>query len=200
MGYISHQSETYVSLGTVKTHSPSHWSGSMAIITMIGFIIMAWTMTHFLQHQHDIIHFNCIIMSYHSMIMTLWYSQFSWPTQFLIILSLPGLSLDLHSFDYLSLSHFCSPLTQPLPCSFYYYLGVIFIMATLVYVVVDTWCSSLAFKSWDILSPLTLFSAAATAKSYPLSNLSRYSLLHFIHTILPYTDWVKGLRWQISVN
>ena len=45
-------------------------------------------------------------------------------------------------------------------------------MATLVYNVVAVRCISLAFVSQEILSPLTLFSAAATEKgSVFLSNL-----------------------------
>ena len=74
MGYVSLQSETYVSLGMVKTRSSHHWSGTTAIMTTINLVIMAHTVTHHIQHQHAIIYFYGIILaSYCSMITTSFY-------------------------------------------------------------------------------------------------------------------------------
>ena len=97
---------------------------------------------------------SCILLFYHHTIMiltVLMTHMFSY-----LSLTLPGLSLDLHSFDYSFLSHLCPFLTQPALfslSSFYFYLRCIIFGVTLchghsnIYSVITVWCSSLALIS-----------------------------------------------------
>ena len=54
-GTLPFQSEAYVSLGTVTLRFPPYWFRPTAIMTTITFVITAWSMTHFIWHQHTII-------------------------------------------------------------------------------------------------------------------------------------------------
>ena len=111
--------EAYASLGTVTLQSSPHRSRSTAIMTTIAFVITARMMTYHLRHQHAIIllslHHSCVLLFCDhaiTILMILMTHTFSY-----LSLTLPGLSLDLHSFDCSSLSCFLFPLTQPAPLS-----------------------------------------------------------------------------------
>ena len=109
--------EAYVSLGLVTLQSPPHWLGSTAIMTTITFVT-ACMMIHPIQHQHIIflpsLHYSCVLLFYDHTIMILMILMthaFSYPS-----LTLPGLSLDLHSFNYSFLLRLC-PFLLSLPHS-----------------------------------------------------------------------------------
>ena len=125
-----------------------HWPGSTAIMTTIILIITVHMMIHLIQHQHTIIHLLASFL-YHSyvllfydyaiMILTIPMTHmFSY-----LSLTLPGLNLDLHSFDYPFLSCLCPILFSPphslCNCSIFTYdvlsLELLSVMATLVYIV-----------------------------------------------------------------
>ena len=113
-GMFPFRSEVYVSLGTVTLQFPPYWFRSMAIMTTTTFIITACSMTQPFQHQHAIIRLLasllCLLFYDHAitifMILTTHILSY-------LSLTLPGLSLDSHSFDYSFLSHLCSFLLSP---------------------------------------------------------------------------------------
>ena len=90
--------------------------------------------------------------------------------------TLPGPSLDPHSFDYSSLSRYCFVWLSPIHtlCHQFIFIfwwrlfGVIYSHGhSSIYRLIITVCSSLAFESQEILSPLlALYSVAATARTF----------------------------------
>ena len=107
----------YIPRNGQDTFMLPHWTGLMAIMTPIIFVIMARTVTHHLhtsaRHYLLSLHHSCVLLFYdHAItILTILTTHiFSY-----LSLTLPGLSLDLHSFDYSFLSRLCPLLTQPAP-------------------------------------------------------------------------------------
>ena len=112
---------------------------------MTTLVIMAHLMTYHIQHQHTIIslslHYSCVLLFYDHAITIL--MILTTHTISYLSLTLPSLNLDLHSFDYSSLSHLCPFLFSPphslCICSIFTYdvlsSELPSVMATLVYIV-----------------------------------------------------------------
>ena len=146
MGYVSSQSEAYVSLGTVTQHFPS------SLVRTYGHHDYDHLRHHGLHsdssrltpahHHSPLLHRASVLLFYDHAIrifMILMTHMFSY-----LSLTLPSLSLDPHSFDYSSLSHAFVPLYSACPTLFVIFLflptmcylrSYSSVMATLVYIV-----------------------------------------------------------------
>ena len=145
MGYVSFRSEAYISLGMVKTRSyfligPDSWPSwlwSPLSSRPTRWLILSDISTPL----SAFLHHSCVLLFYDHTI-----TIFTIPMTHILSylsLTLPGLSLDSHSFDYSFLSRLCSFLLSPPhslcnPSIFIYDVlssELFSVMATLVYIV-----------------------------------------------------------------
>ena len=92
-----------------------HWSGLTAIMTLIAFVITTRTVTHQVHasacHYSPSLHHSCVLLFYDHAIMIL--TTLTTHILSYLSLTLPGLNLDPHSFNYSFLSRLCSFLFSP---------------------------------------------------------------------------------------
>ena len=139
-------------------HLSPYWPGSTAFMTTIPLChhgpynySSCSTSAH---HHLSSLHHSCVLLFYDhdiTILTILMTHTFSYPS-----LTLPGLSLDPHSFDYSSFSRLCSPLLSPphslcnLSIFTYDVLSLELLLShghSSIYSVVAVCCSSLALIS-----------------------------------------------------